>query len=53
MEVPPALAAPPAEPVGVGGRSLTAAARRRSLALVSALLPWRRRRDDAGVVADS
>jgi cell division protease FtsH len=53
MEIPEAVAVPPAAPVSAGRRSLTAAARRRSLTLVSALLPWRRRRDDKGVVAEA
>jgi cell division protease FtsH len=52
MEVPQAVAAP-AEPRAAGRWSLTGAARRRSLTLVSALLPWRRRPDDAGVVAEA
>jgi cell division protease FtsH len=53
MEVPPAVAAAPAEPVGASLRSLTGAARRTSVTLVSILLPWRRRRDDADVVAEA
>jgi len=53
MEVPPAVTAAPVEPSGASRRSLTGASRRRSRTLVSALLPWRRRRDDAGVVAGS
>jgi hypothetical protein len=53
MEVPLAVAAAPTEPVDAGPRSLTGAARRRSRTLASALLPWRRRRDDAGVSVEA
>jgi cell division protease FtsH len=48
MEVPSVVAAAAPEPVGVDRRSPTGAARRGPLAL----LPWRRRRDEARVIAE-
>jgi cell division protease FtsH len=52
VEVPSAVDAAAAEPLAAGWRSPTGAARRRPLALVSGLLPWRWWRDDGRVVAE-
>jgi len=52
-EVPSVVAAAAAERVGAGRRSWTGwSARRRPMALVRELLPWRRRRDDERVIAE-
>ena len=50
-EVSSVAAAAAADPVGAGRWPRTGAPRRRPLALVSALLPWRRRRDYGHVIA--
>jgi cell division protease FtsH len=50
-EVSSVAAAAAADPVGAGRWPRTGASRRRPLALVSALLPWRRRRDYGHVIA--
>jgi cell division protease FtsH len=47
-----AVAATAAEPVGASRWSPVGAAPRRVLALVSGLVPWRRRRDDDRVIAE-
>jgi hypothetical protein len=52
MEVPSTLDEAPADPEGVGWRSRTGAARRRSPALVRALIPWRRRRQEEPATAE-
>ncbi|HEX7535957.1 MAG TPA: AAA family ATPase, partial [Dermatophilaceae bacterium] len=51
VEVSSVVGAAAAEPVAAGWRSPAGAARRRPLALVSGLLPWRWRRDDGRVIA--
>jgi len=52
MEVPLDVAAAAAKPAGPGPKSPTGTAQRGPLALVSALLPWRRRRGDGPVIAE-
>jgi cell division protease FtsH len=51
MEVPSVLAADVAEPVDIGRVSATRQGRRRSMVMLSALLPGRRRRDKQRAIA--